>query len=302
MCVRSGIHQMDSPVPHPERHPYCEFGIILEGEAISFIKGEQAERLPGDLLLVGPGVPHWAKITKYPTRFITAYFLPSVLVELGPESDGPNLLRRFTARQSLRDHMVRPSAELREKLAELFEEMVQESVGRQFGREIKLRILLMEQLVEFIRWEQREGRIQVGSNLEVDWKVVDLTLEYLRNHFAEPVYARNLAQAAGVSESRLKVLFKNALGMPWCKYLQSYRVHRAVALWSETQCSVSEAAYAVGFESLSHFNAVFRSLMGRAPSDYANQLRLKGSFGLDPRHGQRTERARVTAKSESLVR
>ncbi|MCL5098083.1 MAG: AraC family transcriptional regulator [Candidatus Omnitrophica bacterium] len=279
--VRSGIHQLGSTKPHPERHPYCEFGIILEGQAISFIKGEKAERLPGDLLLAGPGVPHWAIITKYPTRFITVYFLPSVLIELGPENDGPRLLHRFIARQPLRGHMVRPSPELRDKLVGLFEAMVREFEGQRFGREIKLRILLMEQLVEFLRWEQQEGRDFATVDLAVDWKVIDAALEYLRNHYTEPIYAQNLARAAGVSESRLKVLFKNAFGIPWCKYLQSYRVHRAAALFSESRCSVSEAAFAVGFESLSHFNAVFRSLMGRTPSDFANQLRLKTPFGLE---------------------
>jgi len=273
--VRHGTHQSGDPPPHPERHPYCEFGILLEGGALTFIEGQEAGRRPGDLLLAGPGVPHWAKITEHPVRFITVYFLPSVLVELGLESDGPKLLRRFTARQSPCEHIVRPDAKLREQLTRLFEKLVAEFEGRQFGREIKLRILLIEQLVEFLRWEQRKGQNPGGAELAVDWKVVGLTLEYLRNNYAEPVYAQNLARAVGVSQSRLKASFKNALGLPWCKYLQIYRVRRAVVLLSASHCTVSEAAYAVGFESLSHFNAVFRSLMGRPPSEYMHQLRLE---------------------------
>ena len=279
--VRHGTHRPDDPPPHPERHPYCECGILLEGEALTFIEGQEAERLPGDLLLAGPGVPHWARITKYPVRFITVYFLPSVLVELGLESDGPTLLRRFTACQSPRELVVRPDAALRERLTNLFDELVGEFETRQFGREAKLRILVIEQMVELLRWEQRRGQNPAGAELAADWKVVGSTLEYFRTKYAEPVYARNLAQAVGVSQSRLKASFKSALGLPWCKYLQIYRIHRAVVLLSASHCTVSEAAYAVGFESLSHFNTVFRSLMGRPPSDYINQSRSKQTFAID---------------------
>jgi AraC-like DNA-binding protein/mannose-6-phosphate isomerase-like protein (cupin superfamily) len=268
--VRHGTHRSDDPPLHPERHPFCEFGILLEGEALTFIEGQETERLPGDLLLAGPGVPHWARITRFPVRFITVYFLPNVLVELGLESVCPQLLRRFTARQTPRELVVRPDAELRRRLTHLFEELVGEFEGREFGREVKLRVLVIELVVEFLRWEQRMGQSPVGANLAGDWKVVGLTLEYFRTKYAEPVYAQDLAQAVGVSESRLKASFKSALGLPWSKYLQIYRVHRAVVLLSASHCTVSEAAYAVGFESLSHFNTVFRSIMGRPPSEYVS--------------------------------
>lgn len=274
--VRSGSHQVDLPNPPPERHPFCEFGIMLEGEAVNFFKGEQATRLPGDLMLAGPGVPHRIKVVKYPCTFIAVYFLPSVLTELGPESDGAQILRRITAHHSLSELLVRPSEKLRAKLMGLFEQMLQEFEGREFGREIKLRTLLMDQLLEFSRWERRLGQPPPDNPLEVDWKAVGLVLEYLRHHYAEPVYAQDLARTAGICESRLKILFKNALGIPWSKYLQSYRIHRALVLLNEAKRSVSEAAYAAGFESLSHFDTVFRSIMGRAPSDYVKQLRLNG--------------------------
>ena len=266
--VRHGTHRSDDPPPHPERHPFCEFGILLEGEALTFIEGQETERRPGDLLLAGPGVPHWARITKYPVRFITVYFLPNVLVELGLGSICPKLLRRFTACQSPRELLVRPDAELRQRLAILFDKLVNEFESREFGREVKLRVLVIELVVEFLRWEQRKGLNPASTDLAGDWKVVGSTLEYFRTKYAEPVYAQDLAQAVGVSESRLKASFKSALGLPWSKYLQIYRIHRAVVLLSASHCTVSEAAVAVGFESLSHFNTVFRSIMGRPPSEY----------------------------------
>ena len=137
-----------------------------------------------------------------------------------------------------------------------------------FGRELRLRMLLMQQILELFEWEQKTGRKVVDTEVEFDWDPVNKALQYLREHFSEPVYARNLARAAGVSHSRLKVLFHDALGMPWVKYLRGLRVHRAAAFLCQGGLTVTEAALAAGFESQSHFNATFRSFMGVSPTAY----------------------------------
>ena len=78
-----------------------------------------------------------------------------------------------------------------------------------------------------------------------------------------------MANAAGMGQSRLEAVFKRAMGMPWVRYLQGYRIERAAALLLEGRQNVTEVAMQVGFESLSHFNATFRSFMSVSPSTYA---------------------------------
>ena len=265
-CVNSG-----PPVAYPERHPYCEFNIVLEGEGTSLVGHEEAFRLPGDLLLLGPGVPHWGSIQKFPLRSITVYFLPSALIEIGPMSEGIRILRRFTASQTLSNRLVRPPKALRGELATLFKSMAAEFAGQGFGRDVQLLSLLLTQLVALLRWEESQGIHIGGGSLEMDWHPVFKALEYLREHHAEPVYAKDVAQAAGVSESRLKILFRFALNLSWVKYLQGYRIHRAAALLSEGRLNVTEAALEVGFDSLSHFNETFHSFMGVSPKSFVRK-------------------------------
>jgi AraC-like DNA-binding protein len=239
------------------------------------VEREQATRMPGDVFLAGPGVPHWAAIKEYPLTFITVYFLPSVLIEMGPGSDGPKVLRRFTAHQSLSARLVRLPSDLRRQMLRLFEDLVGEFKQERFGREIRLRTLLMEQLVATLRWEETLGRSSLEVDLEFNWKPINKALHYLREHFQEPVYAEEVARAAGVSGSRLKALFREGLGMSWVKFLQGYRIHRAAALLCGPASSVTEAALEAGFESLSHFNATFRSFMGVSPTTYQETSRQR---------------------------
>ena len=285
--MRHGTTFHGPPVPHPECHPYCEFGTTLEGVVVSLVEREEAERLPGDIFLAGPGVPHWARIVQYPLKYVSVYFLPGIPIDLGPESDGARILRRFTQSRTLNERLVRPPPELRQRLTGWFEAIVEEFENHRFGREIRLRTLLMEQLVELLRWEQQTGPA-VREIEAVEWRPIHKTLQYLREHYTEPIYAQAVARAAGVSESRLKILFHQALGISWVKYLQGFRIHRAAALLNQTGVSVTEAAFAVGFESLSHFNATFRSFMGVCPTLYQNQGPPPSRFQTEPFSAPRT--------------
>lgn len=269
--VREGFVTSGPPVPHPERHPYCEFNLILKGGGTAFVGNEEAARLPGDLLLLGPEVPHWGRIKTYPHRAITVYFLPAALVDIGPVNDGVRILRRFTASRSLRERLVRLPRQLRARFTAHLETMLDEFRGQRFGRDVRLRSLLLEQMVDLLRWEESRGIAVGGESSDVEWGPVIKALHYLREHHADPVYAQEVARAAGVSESRLKALFRQTLNLSWVKYLQGYRIHRAAALLGEGRLNVTQVALEVGFDSVSHFNQTFRAFMGMSPKSFARR-------------------------------
>jgi len=280
--VRHGVIASGPTIPHPERHPYCELSSVTEGSVVGFVGRETAERHAVDYFLAGPGVAHWFRATKYPVGFAAIYFLPSVLIEMGPASDGIQILRRFTARQSLAERIVAPPPHLARRFKTGFQEMIREFERKGFGHEVRLRTLLMEMLVSLLRWEHDSGRVLDTTPLKGGWTHVERALRFLREHYHEEIYAREVAASAGVSESRLKALFQDVLGMPWSRYLQGYRIHRAAALLSEPGHGILEAALAVGFESLSHFNVTFRSIMGVSPSMYSKRACGKTSPGPHP--------------------
>jgi AraC-like DNA-binding protein len=271
IAVRRFTIRSGPALAHPECHAYCELGLHTSGSGVEFIEREQGLRQAGDLLIAGPGVPHWFTISQYPLVGTAIYFLPSVLCEMGPISDGLQILRRFTAKQTMAERLVRPPAALRKRLRASFDAIHQEFEAKALGHEMRLRSLLMEMLVDVVRWESREGSVQLDASASRKWEQVNQTLRYLRDHFAEPIYARDIARAIGVSETRLKELFRETLGVRWSHYVRGYRIQQAVALLNSSDYNVTQVAMAVGFESLSHFDNTFREFMGMTPRAYLKQ-------------------------------
>lgn len=75
-----------------------------------------------------------------------------------------------------------------------------------------------------------------------------------------------LAEVSGISKAHFAHSFKRAFGLPPHRYLLTRRIEQSVALLRDTERSVTEIAYATGWESLGTYSRVFRDITGLSPS------------------------------------
>jgi AraC-like DNA-binding protein len=83
-----------------------------------------------------------------------------------------------------------------------------------------------------------------------------------------------VAQFAYASPFYFCKLFKRATGLTFTNFLSCVRIERSKNLLINPQLRVSEIAYEVGFQSLTHFNRVFQKLLGQSPTEY--RLKVQG--------------------------
>lgn len=84
-----------------------------------------------------------------------------------------------------------------------------------------------------------------------------------------PPKLTELVGLSGMSESKLKRLFKQIFGVSIYNYYQAFRMKEAAYLIRMENLSVSEAGYRVGFSNLSHFTRLFELHNGIKPKKYA---------------------------------
>jgi YesN/AraC family two-component response regulator len=99
-------------------------------------------------------------------------------------------------------------------------------------------------------------------------------LVFMREHFPEAIRLIDVAREAGLSRFHFCRLFHHDTGVPFHEYLHDLRVTRAKALLADRYLRVSEVAYAVGFNDLSHFDRIFRKIVGYSPSEYRRSMAL----------------------------
>ena len=91
---------------------------------------------------------------------------------------------------------------------------------------------------------------------------------------------RQVAEAVGLSDSRLRALFRQHLGCTMSQYLRWVTAWKAVALWRRG-VSLTEMAHAAGFYDLSHADRVTREITGMSPSALIDPRKVRLLVGGD---------------------
>jgi AraC-like DNA-binding protein len=254
-------------LPFPERHPYCEINFGFEGSGDQYIGVEKVMRQPGDVMLIGPGIPHYGTIFVYPVRVVIVHFLPVLLLEMSAV-DGARILGRFTARHSISRQIVLPPLALRKQFAAQFQSMRDEFEHPKLGSDLAVRARLMDILIALLRWEESTGHTVPKASAFSNWVQIEKVLRLIYERYTEPLYTQQIAREAGLSADGLHQLFHGAFGMGCIQYLNTYRISQSVALLCLPGAQVTQVAPAVGFETLSHFNTSFRRYKGMSPTEY----------------------------------
>src|SRR5207302_6900777 len=86
--------------------------------------------------------------------------------------------------------------------------------------------------------------------------------------YAQPLDVARLAEIACLSEAHFIRSFRPTFGATPRRYLQRRRVERAMFLLCETDRSVTDISFHVGFTSVETFSRMFHDIVGRSPRSY----------------------------------
>lgn len=89
--------------------------------------------------------------------------------------------------------------------------------------------------------------------------------------YAQPLDVPALARIAHVSEAHFTRTFRATFGETPHRYLQRRRVERAMFLLRETDRSVTDICFQVGFGSLGTFSRTFHDIVGQSPRTYRRE-------------------------------
>jgi len=96
--------------------------------------------------------------------------------------------------------------------------------------------------------------------------------DFIQQHQSEELSLGQVAKAVNTSTYYFCKMFKRYAGLNFTEYLARVRIEKARTLLLNPNLRVSEIAYEVGFQSLTHFNRVFKKILGQSPTDYRAQL------------------------------
>src|SRR5438034_10500367 len=92
--------------------------------------------------------------------------------------------------------------------------------------------------------------------------------KFIHEHSDDELSLTKVAKFSNISGNHLSEKFKEVTGINFVDYISRIRVGKAHDLLENSNLRISEIAFAVGFQSLSQFNRVFKRFTRKSPTQF----------------------------------
>lgn len=234
--------------------------LILRGSKVTSIGDQFVELKPGDALLVSHDLPVVSRITKASVK--EPYLAVILSLDLGlvrslyeqvADAPMPDAHVRSLSAGPAEPAWLAPLVRYLELMDNPLDAKV---LGSSVRREIYYRLLLSpigKMLRNLLVADSHASRVAKA-------------IQRVRAEFRSPLSVSDLAKTAGMSPSSFHQHFKSVTGTTPLQYVKELRLIEARRLLSDKSCSISTAAFSVGYESPTHFSRDYSRKFGRPPS------------------------------------
>jgi len=242
-------------------HPEYELTLIVESRGQRFVGDTMSPYTSGDLVLLGPDVPHtWRSDANQTTNkaIVVQFhsdFLGKQFLSLPEMSSIEQLLNRAACGLSFHTAKIGPV------VARAMLGLVSLTPAR--------RLLTLLSILVDLASEPNAERLSTGNLTPMcragDQHRIDLICSHLNGHLGNEIDYSLLAREVHMDLASLCRFFKRASGRTMTTYVNEFRVAAATRLLQETDLSVLEVGLRAGFGNYSNFNRQFKKMKGVRP-------------------------------------
>ncbi|WP_338869571.1 AraC family transcriptional regulator [Spirosoma sp. SC4-14] len=261
--------------PNWHFHPHYQLFLVEEGTGTRFIGDSIKPFGPGDLVFLGPNLPHlWRSDQAYfdkhsglITRGIVVYFADDFLGSDFFDKQEMLPLRQLLthARQGLEW-----TGATRSYVEAALRAMTKQTGS--FDRVISLLVLLnaLSHAPDY-RYLTSPGYTNTVKPTETDR--MQLVHDYVLGHFPDNLSLETVADLAGMTPPAFCRYFKARANKTFSEFVSEVRIGHACKLLLNGKLSVTQISFESGFRTLSNFNRQFKEITGQTPSSYVKTYR-----------------------------
>lgn len=254
-------------------HYHAELELILwtTARGIRFV-GDSIENIDrGDLCLVGPNLPHTWSIDFKPgqTEYnIQVQFLPGCL---GKELMASEELRPLGRLVQRAQRGLKITGATRPQVSETLLGIARKkpSPGIRFGTILRMLMELAESR-HLVPLASTAAGTSISPRVD---RSITKVLDFIQSRLDEGVPQSEAAALLRMSPAAFSRFFRRHLGRTYIGFVNEIRIGKACMALLQTDQTISEVAYASGYQNLSHFNEQFHRYKRMTPTQYRELVR-----------------------------
>ena len=243
-------------------HSAAELLYVKEGSYTVTVDNSSSEIGEGDLILFCSGAIHYVVTGENPhNSYYVIKIPPSLFIDFARSDTGTEYAMRFALNRKENKYLWRKAELENSEIKSVLHALINEYEQNRYASEIAIKLKVMELLLSILR-DDASGEMTANDQIT---RLIYSVMKYVQERYYEDINEKELAQKYSISYSYFSRSFKRVTGMSFKDYLNRTRISKAEQMLSLADCSVSEAAIACGYNSISYFISIYRKIMGQTP-------------------------------------
>lgn len=244
-------------------HKAVELLYVKKGSFTVLLDGVENEMGEGDLVLFCSNAIHHVYTKNLPeNEYYVIKISPAFFLQFSTQEEGTEYVMRFAINRKESKNIWRREELEGTPLFSALQSLISEHDEQKYASQVAIKLKIMELLVEVLRSDSPlPERVPHNPTTTLIYN----TMVYVRNHYSEDMDERELAKSLGMSYSYFSRSFKRVTGTTFKQYLNRIRINQAEKLLCRDNASVSEVATKCGYNSISYFINVYKSITGKTP-------------------------------------
>ena len=250
-------------------HDELEIVIILSGEVIVSFRGKEYLLKEKEGYFANSSILHCARLQSETGWQHALVFDPRVIAHPG-DLIWKQYVSPLFSNEKIPYLRLSKDLEWQRKIIELSEKAWQYGAYEKKDFPLIVRSCLSEVFSQIISHmdEISHDYSNINEIIKEDERIKKC-LHFIDRHYMDDISIDDIANNCDISGSTLLRLFRKMLHTTPIQYLMKYRLNWIAALLiSEDKLSISQIAYANGFNDISYFNRCFLKEFGMTPSEY----------------------------------
>lgn len=245
-------------------HKNFELNFITSGSGRRIVGDHISGFEKGDLVLLGPDVPHCWEILEGEDQ--KAFCIVTHFSEDIVSSDFfkmPELEKVVDLlKQSKRGLWFKIEDD--QKIRQILEKMT-----RLEGLDYYIHLLqVFNRLLKIQEREKLSNPIAQEGSFSRNLEKINKVYEYVFQHIQEGVKLEEASSLLNMAPNSFCRFFKKKTDLTFMEYVKRVRVGIAAKLLAETDKQITQICFESGYNNLANFNFYFKSIMGKTPSEY----------------------------------
>ena len=256
------------------RHDYLELVYLSQGEMTLQVHRRYFNVKAGDLYVIASTFFHRpVKCGAPPTKGVELLFLPQAVLGRDSGMEDVEYLMPFLSQGTDFPHVVTARTGIPSKVLELVKLIHAELPATPIRRRLNARTYLKMILVLLgNHYANYHVNLRQFRYTQVNIARLRPVLEYVDQHFADPIRVGDATAMVQMSQSGFTRFFRNVTGQAFVAYINHLRVARAEELLATTDIPIAALCQEVGFCDQSYLGTIFRKLIGMPPAQYRRQF------------------------------